>query len=185
MRVHYRRLARNTRVLLCALALHESPVHAPEGGRHKMATVGLGGAPVWAGAPAVPGRRCRQRSSAGSRRGHRRTRCTWQARAADNLALPSDFTPNAVTESFFHTLQTVLATKLSPLPILVFNRLIPLVSRGAPGSCPSSLRSVDTGAVLRIRWASAVAGVVCPCVRSAGVPPPGGMRRDAPEKSRR
>src|SRR5262245_3013599 len=52
---------------------------------------------------------------------------------------------------------------------LVFNRLTPLVSRGAPGSCPSSLRSVDTGAVLRIRWASAVAGVVCPCVRSAGV----------------
>src|SRR5262249_47621742 len=36
--------------------------------------------------------------------------------------------------------------------------LIPLVSRGAPGSCQSSLRSVDTGAFLGIRLALAVAG---------------------------
>ena len=35
-----------------------------------------------------------------------------------------------------------------PLLSLVFNRLTPLVSRGAPGSCDWSLRSVDTGAPL-------------------------------------
>src|SRR5262249_38310714 len=39
-----------------------------------------------------------------------------------------------------------------------FKQLTSLVRRGAPGSCQSSLRSVDTGAFLRIRLASAVAG---------------------------
>ena len=43
MRVHYRRLARNTRVLLCALGLHEGPVHAPEGGPTRWRQRGLVG----------------------------------------------------------------------------------------------------------------------------------------------
>ena|SRR5262245_55112136 len=52
-------------------------------------------------------------------------------------------------------------------------------------ACPQVVRSVDTGACLRIRLASAVAGE---CVRAFGAPassPPGVMRRDAPEKSGR
>ena len=42
------------------------------------------------------------RAFAGSRRGHRRTCCTWQARAADNLALPSYFSPNVVAGNLTH-----------------------------------------------------------------------------------